>query len=110
MTLLHLRPPIDVKYAHHTLKNAPYSSQSIFEISTTGMLVKQGCDEYSFTWGISEEVHETTVGKRELHINRSMVTFKGSIRYWNYLETCTDSLPADSRQLLLLFKEKSEHT
>ena len=29
------------------------------------MLVKQDCDEYSFTWGISEEVHETTVGKRE---------------------------------------------
>ena len=65
------------------------------------MLVKQGCDEYSFTWGISVEVHETTVGKRELHIYRSMVTFKGSIRYWNYLETCTDSLPADSRQLTL---------
>ena len=76
------------------------------------MLVKQSCDEYSFTWSISEEVHETTVGKREglgafsfsvtvgkreLHINRSMVTFKGSIRYWNYLETCTDSVPADSR-------------
>ena len=56
------------------------------------MLVKQGCDEYPFTWGISEEVHETTVGKRELHINRSMATFKGSIRYWNYLETCTDSV------------------
>ena len=29
------------------------------------VLVKQGCDEYSFTWGISEKVHETTVGKRE---------------------------------------------
>ena len=29
------------------------------------VLAKQGCDEYSFTWGISEEVHETTVGKRE---------------------------------------------
>ena len=27
--------------------------------------MKQGCDEYSFTWGITEEVHETTVGKRE---------------------------------------------
>ena len=38
----------------------------IFEISATVcVLVKQGCDEYSFTWGISEEVHETTVGKRE---------------------------------------------
>ena len=36
-----------------------------------------------------------------LHINRSMVTFKGSIRYWNYLETCTDSVPAVSRQLML---------
>ena len=81
------------------------------------MLVKQGCDEYSFTWGISEEVHETTVGKREglgrsdfslkqlgkesCTFNRSMVTFKGSIRYWNYLETCTDAVPADSRQLTL---------
>ena len=42
-----------------------------------------------------------TRGKRELHINRSMVTFKGSTRYWNYLETCTDSVPADSRQLTL---------
>ena len=29
------------------------------------VLVKQGCDEYSFTLGISEEVHETTAGKRE---------------------------------------------
>ena len=80
------------------------------------MLVKHGCDEYSFAWGISEEIHETTVGKREglgrsdfslnswerdLHINRSMATFKGSIRYWNYLETWTDSVPADSRQLTL---------
>ena len=44
-------------------------------------LVNQGCDECSFTWGISEEVHQTTVGKRELDINRSMVTFKGSTRY-----------------------------
>ena len=70
------------------------------------MLVKQGCDEYSSTWGISEEVHETTVGKRELHIiNRSIVTFKGSIRYWNYLETCTDSVPADSRQLALSVRD-----
>ena len=34
---------------------------------------------------ISEDVHETTVGKRELHINRSIVTFKDSTRYWNYL-------------------------
>ena len=51
------------------------------------------------TWDISEKVHETTVGKRELHINRSMVTFKGSTRYWNYLEICTDSVPANSRQL-----------
>ena len=81
------------------------------------MLVKQGCDEYSLTWGISEEVHETTVGKREdlgrsdfsLYINRSMVTFKGSIRYWNYLETCTDSVPADSRQLTLSVRDYSKH-
>ena len=29
------------------------------------VLVKQGCGEYFFTWDISEEVHETTVGKRE---------------------------------------------
>ena len=65
------------------------------------MLVKQDCDECSFTWGISKEVHDTTVGKRELHINRSMMTFKGSTRYWSYLETCTDSVPADSRQLTL---------
>ena len=65
------------------------------------MLVKQACDEYSFTWGISEEVHETMVGKRELDINRSMVISKGSIRYWNYFETCTDSVPADSRQFTL---------
>ena len=65
------------------------------------MLVKQGCDECSFTWGISKEVHETTVGKRELRINRFMVTFKGSTRYWNYVETYSDSVPADSRQLML---------
>ena len=60
--------------------------------------MKQGCDECSFTWGILKEVHETTVGKRELHIKRSMVTFKGSNCFWNYLETFTDSVPADSRQ------------
>ena len=29
------------------------------------LIITQGCDEYSFTWGISEEVHEKTVGKRE---------------------------------------------
>ena len=39
------------------------------------------------TWGISKEVHETTVGKREAHINRSIVACKCSTRHWNYLET-----------------------
>ena len=28
------------------------------------VLVKQSCDEYSFTWGISEEVHETTIAQK----------------------------------------------
>ena len=51
---------------------------------------------------VEEGTRETAVGKIELHIiNRSMVTFKGSTRYWNYLETCTDSVPADSRHLTL---------
>ena len=51
------------------------------------VLVKQGCDECSFAWGMSKELHEATVGKIEAHINRSMMTFKGSARHWNYLET-----------------------
>ena len=45
---------------------------------------------------------DNEVGKIELYIYRSMVTFKGSTRYWNYhLETGTDSVPADVRQLRL---------
>ena len=70
------------------LKTPSDVKQSILNLNDRA-LVKQGCDESSFTWGMSEEVHETTVGKKDLHINRSTMTFKGSTRYWNYLETCT---------------------
>ena len=57
VTLLHRRAPTDVKYTHQTIKNAlyknaPYSSQSIFEISNDRVLVKQSCDECSLTLGL----------------------------------------------------------
>ena len=102
MTLRHLRPPTDVK-SRTSYKIKCTVQQSVYFLNLNDrVLVKQGCDEYFCAWGISEKVHETTSGKRELHIiNRSMVSFKGSIRYWNYLETCTDSVPADSRQSTL---------
>ena len=80
-----------------SLKNAPYSSHFIFDIN--GRVVKQDCEECSFTWGISKEVYETADGKREAHINRSMVICKCSTRHWNYyLETYTGPVPANSRQ------------
>ena len=47
------------------------------------MLVKQGCDECSLTWGISKEVHETIVEKKEAHNDRPVVAYKGSTRQWN---------------------------
>ena len=43
-------------------------------------------------------VDQTTLEKKEAHINRSMVTCKGSARRGNYLETFTDPVPADPRQ------------
>ena len=80
VTLLHLRPAADVSYTHHTIKDASY--RSLFLTSQLPCrLVKQGCDECSFRWGISKEANETTVGKKEAHINRSMVTCEGSTRH-----------------------------
>ena len=98
------------KTAYRCQMHTPYNKkctvqQSLYFLNLDRVLVKQGCDcdcdcdECSSIWGISKEVHETTVRKRELHIKRSMVTCKGSTRYWNYLETYTDPVPADSRQL-----------
>ena len=93
---------IHTPYNKKCTKKCTVQQQSVyFGNLNDRVLVKQGCDECSFTWGISKKVHETTVGKRELRIDRSVATFKVSNHYWNYLEICTDSVPAESRQLPL---------
>ena len=61
MTLLHVRPPVDVSYKPYkcTVQQSDY-----FWHFKDRVLLKQGGDGCSFTWGISKEVvHETTVGK-----------------------------------------------